>query len=1716
MRDGNWFRQGRGRSKGGKSRSKVKRGRTSLAARDHGRLSFEALEDRRMLATYLVNVGTDIVDGAVSFGSLRWAVNASNATPDDNDYIVFADNVSSVALNGGQLTLTDEVRILGPGPRKLTITQTRANARIFETNIGAGDEAFPVEISGVTLSGGNIIGDGDERRGGAVFNRESLRMTEVIVQGNSASRGGGGIYSAFGSLTLDRSLIINNFSNVGGGIMNGADGEDARPTTNITNSTITGNSASGGGGDQYPVGYGGGVFNRNGRLTITNSTITLNNSTLGSGVGSWGNPLPDEPGGPIPAPTVFTTISHSIIVGNNASDVDRVGKSDDDPPLDLRPSINLDPNDPTMGFVSPGFNIVGTGNATAVGPDQAFQDVALGGEDYLGLLVEDVLQVDFDPLLGYGDLEDYGGSTDVFLLAPGSVAIDGGDPNRGREFEQRGRHFVGVYDYLQLGLDPIVDIGAVEMQSGEFFVDTLIDEDDDIFSFINRTVIEFGTPFVEIGYYDQLGDFSLREALNFARKNPGIDTIRFSDTLLSEEVLDREDQTASLAPTILLDEGYLLIDDEVIIEGPSSFVLEIDASGNDFTKDVNEGNGTRVFVVDDFDSTNFLNVFISNLTVMGADFNGEGGGIFTRENLTLSHMTFKDNSVTNDGGAIFVKAGQLEVKESTFKENRASDDGGAVFIDSGASGPQSGAAFENSTFSANVAGDKGAGIYNNNSHLLVAFSTITLNDAGSTRGHGIANAGANALTTLWASIVAGNSPDELGNGSNDVEYVTVPPGATINGFNSLGHNLIGTGNAKNAFNQTGDVRDALNPRLAPLTNTGGLIETHRPVYDANPALRSQAIDMGPDLLGGAPPLIPPDFDQRGEGFARQAGLRADAGAYEVQRMVLFVSSLSDENDGDTSFGNFSLREAIELANKNPTLPNQLADEIQFDPLLVAALPFFQDNAINLGVSGLQPFTAPDIRITDSLSIVGPGSDLLAVDGSGLASFFIPQTAFFSKGSRMFTVDDGIGSNFIDVQISGLTFRNALAPQAGGAFWSTENLSFDQVAFLNNHTVDPDEAGFGQPVIDLQGLHGGALFQQQGTLSIANSLISGNTTTDATAHGGAIYVGNGNLDVRYSTVAGNSVEHSGNGGAIHVKNSNFTSVGNTISGNATLGGVGDGGGFFSDGSTVELRDTVVSTNTTHGANSEGGGFAAISSSVTLLDSVVSLNTTSGSQSHGGGFFARGGDVTLTRSIVSQNTASGQNALGGGIALTLGTVTLEATTVDRNRVTNLGTHGGGIANLGGMLSIRNSTVNANQALHSQALGGGVFSDDILANGLPVAHTTLIENSTVSGNSAGFRGGGVFNVDGVTDIRHSTITNNSTPFMNAGNGVASHGSSTTLTRFYSSIVAGNVGAAAGTGSDVDTVIGMTFNSIQSLGFNLIGTGNSLVQFTPGLGDQEGVTNPGLAALTNNGGVTRSHALLAGSLAIDKGSATAAAGIGGVPAHDQRGLGFTRVFNGDGVGPARIDVGAFELQSPGYAADFSGDDVVDGTDFLSWQRNVATPNPTKATGDGNGDNTVNSGDLAVWQQNFGAGSADVAAVAAATAASSSSSQAAIEVSLVASASASTPTESAPLSLANSAPVVVSAAAPAARAEHVAASFIGLGRPGVLAADGAFARFGKQADRHSAATIAVPSHKLPTWLASDKADDADLSLLDDALAGEDGEHAEDAVFADWDASFSA
>jgi CSLREA domain-containing protein len=255
---------------------------------------------------------------------------------------------------------------------------------------------------------------------------------------------------------------------------------------------------------------------------------------------------------------------------------------------------------------------------------------------------------------------------------------------------------------------------------------------------------------------------------------------------------------------------------------------------------------------------------------------------------------------------------------------------------------------------------------------------------------------------------------------------------------------------------------------------------------------------------------------------------------------------------------------------------------------------------------------------------------------------------------------------------------------------------------------------------------------------------------------------------------------------------------------------------------------------------------------------------------------GRTVTLSGLTITEGNVTGS---GGGIA-NGGTLTVTNCQIIGNTASIFG---GGISN-NGTLTVTGSTI-ANNSANGGSTSGGIDH----ASPLPL---TLL-NTTVSGNSAtnaaGGNGGGLWTF-GPATITNCTITNNLAAGSNSAGGVLRANGTTTI---LNSLIAANQN-----NSTVPDVLATDNTGITSTGFNLIGNVGTVTAFNQ-TGDQTGTgaapLNPVLGALGNNGGPTQTHALLAGSPAINAGTAT------GAPATDQRGVSRPQ--------GAAVDIGAFEL---------------------------------------------------------------------------------------------------------------------------------------------------------------------------------------------------------------
>ncbi|NEP79361.1 MAG: hypothetical protein F6K39_15005, partial [Okeania sp. SIO3B3] len=387
--------------------------------------------------------------------------------------------------------------------------------------------------------------------------------------------------------------------------------------------------------------------------------------------------------------------------------------------------------------------------------------------------------------------------------------------------------------------------------------------------------------------------------------------------------------------------------------------------------------------------------------------------------------------------------------------------------------------------------------------------------------------------------------------------------------------------------------------------------------------------------------------------------------------------------------------------------------------------------------------------------------------------------------------------------------------------------------------------------------------------LINVFIDGLTITGGNpiGGGGGIFTSE-NLTVQDSIISGNTAigiegqydRFTADGGGIDSEYGNLTIINTDIINNEVKGQLADGNPEFSEN---------------FGDDPDGGGISIRNGQLNVVDSTISGNKVTGGLSDGGAIYSWYSNITVTNSTISGNTLEGTAfGSGGGIYNRYGNTTIANSTIANNSTlmtSELGSaDGGGIFSRNGNLEITNSTVSGNSAVGlDKTDGGGVYSKN---GNLTVANSTISDNST-AGKSAD--GGGIFSSSGIATITNSTISNNSAD--GRGGGLFSEG----RTNLTNTIIANSTGR--------DAVLNS--NKIDTNVNNLIEDGH----YNPFLSG-----DPGLGPLQNNGGSTKTHALLSGSIAIDAGDNGSATGL----TSDQRGLGFDRIVNGT------VDIGAYEVQ--------------------------------------------------------------------------------------------------------------------------------------------------------------------------------------------------------------
>jgi hypothetical protein len=627
------------------------------------------------------------------------------------------------------------------------------------------------------------------------------------------------------------------------------------------------------------------------------------------------------------------------------------------------------------------------------------------------------------------------------------------------------------------------------------------------------------------------------------------------------------------------------------------------------------------------------------------------------------------------------------------------------------------------------------------------------------------------------------------------------------------------------------------------------------------------------------------------GPASAATIHVNCFAEDLQPSIVAAAPGSTLLIKGTCYGNFTVDKKLTLkGDPTATLDGNGADTTlvvsSLDPVHLSQLVITGGTAGIKHTNGLASaglLVLDRVTVRDNAAVLSPGSSAV---GGGI----------FSRGSLRLT-HSSVLHNLVRV-----TNFSQGAEAFGGGIYSEGPLTLiDSVVSSNRASATTSSSG-----ADTHAEAGGGGIAVKGSsLTVTSSHIDGNRVTATSAHGTATARGGGiwfdvlsspsSVSIEDSTVDGNFVAASGvpavagGGGFVTTKSVDTIAVTrSTLLGNQVFGsGSGAAALIFGGGLGVGTEGglTVQSSRIVGSRLIARSDVDVVASGVGLYSegavSVVSSSISSGRA-----------DLHATRFVTATGGGIDHPALDESLHVTRSTVSGNRLTL-RSDTASVSGGGGGIHSVG-PATIVASTLSGNTI---SATAGGTSPADAFGGGLRLADGTghALRNSTIAGNAARAfapggtataTGGGIEFDAGAANIVDATIARN----LVGGSGSvdSQHGGGLNVesgpVTLKATIVALNT--SSGAGPDCSGVVG-------SSGHNLLGH-TAGCTFAHMASDKRNV-NPKLGLLANNGGPTKTLALLVGSPAINAIPAAACA-----VSQDQRGVHRPQ-------GP-RCDIGAYE----------------------------------------------------------------------------------------------------------------------------------------------------------------------------------------------------------------
>ena len=592
-------------------------------------------------------------------------------------------------------------------------------------------------------------------------------------------------------------------------------------------------------------------------------------------------------------------------------------------------------------------------------------------------------------------------------------------------------------------------------------------------------------PFIAVMNTNDSGPGSLRQAIADAAASPGADTILFAASLNNQ--------------TITLTSGQLLLGQNVTIDA-SALNAGVTISGNSNGNSTQTPGESRIFQINSGANVTLRRLkLINGITRFGTDpisiAGGSGGAIYNQGILTMEQCTVS-SCIADAGGGISNLDSSLTLTGCTVSGNVATAaEGGGIYSDN------SFLTVTRCTVAGNAAFTTGGGIFYRYFQPTGAatLTHCTVSNNGASNGGGIAMRDGSSPPTLAYSIVAGNS---------------------------------GAGNISGSFTETGPNITSGNPLLNSLGSNGGPTQT----------MALQAASPARDAAVGSTSTS----DQRGFPIF---GI-PDIGAYEFQ----FVFNLRNvANTNDTGAG--SLRAAIIAAQSTPDADNNII----FDPTL----------------SGQTITLQSEIPVT--------ATPFLTVDASALTGgITITGTASPTVKHRILSIASGSHVTLRCLTLTGGNGAGTLDTGRGGAIYNdTATLAIERCTLSGNAV--PSLAG-----------DGGALFNNFGNVTFTRCTLAGNT---AGFRGGAVF-SNGTLALTHCTVSGNATQStdvsSSGGGGLYNEFGTLTLAASIVGGNTVPPSV-DGPDVLCDLGTLNFQiANLVQGLATFGTTVTGDIFLRITS------------------------------------------------------------------------------------------------------------------------------------------------------------------------------------------------------------------------------------------------------------------------------------------------------------------------------------------------------------------------------------------------------------------------------------------------------------------------------------------------------------------------------------------